>query len=77
MREMRNSKGMSQEQLSERSGLDRSFISMLERGKRNPTLSSMVKLCNALGISLTELITEFEAMEIKAIEAEREQHRTE
>lgn len=41
-----------------------------------PALSTLVKLCNALGISLTELIAEFEAREIKAIEAEREQHRT-
>jgi transcriptional regulator with XRE-family HTH domain len=76
IREIRKSKSISQEQLSERSGLDRSFISMLERGKKNPTLSTLIKLCKALDVSLTELISEFEVRQNKEVEDEKRTART-
>lgn len=58
--ELRESKGISQERLSAISGLDRSFISMVERGKRNPTLVSIIKLSSALDVSLPDLFSQFE-----------------
>jgi DNA-binding helix-turn-helix protein len=53
---IRQSKGLSQEQLAETSGLHRTYISSLERGKRNPTIVTLSALSNALNISLSELI---------------------
>lgn len=53
---IRQSKGLSQEQLAETSGLHRTYISSLERGKRNPTIVTLSALSDALNISLSELI---------------------
>ncbi|MEB4818356.1 helix-turn-helix transcriptional regulator [Bacillus thuringiensis] len=41
---------MSQEELSFNSGLDRTYISLLERGKSNPTINTVFALANALNI---------------------------
>lgn len=46
----------SQEELAHRSNLDRTYISMLERGIRNPTLGSLKDLAQALEIELTYLV---------------------
>ncbi|GCA72148.1 hypothetical protein MiYa_03698 [Microcystis aeruginosa NIES-2519] len=48
-------KGLSQERLAEAANLDRTYISLLERGKRNPSLLCLISLCRALNISLSEL----------------------
>lgn len=46
----RKETGLSQEKLAEISGLHRTYISTLERGLRNPTLSTIIALCKALKI---------------------------
>lgn len=56
LRDARVSKGLSQEKLAEAVQLDRTYISLLERGKRNPSLLCIVALCKNLEISLTELL---------------------
>lgn len=48
---------LSQEQLAELSGLDRTYISGIERGVRNPTLSTAERLAQALGVPLAWLVT--------------------
>jgi len=50
----------SQEQLAERSGLHRTYISEVERGDRNISLINICKLCNALDISLSSLAIRME-----------------
>jgi transcriptional regulator with XRE-family HTH domain len=47
--------GLSQRELSERSGLHTTQISGLERGTRNPTYESLVELAAGLGVSVGEL----------------------
>lgn len=47
-------KGFSQAELAERAELHKNFIGMIERGQRSTTISSLRKICLALGISLTE-----------------------
>ena len=47
--------GLSQEKLADRCGFDRTYISMLERGKRNPSLINLLKLVKGLGITLSKL----------------------
>lgn len=56
LREARLTVGMSQEALALKVGLDRTFVSATERGRKNPTLVSMLRLCEGLEISLSELL---------------------
>ncbi|MDQ7091718.1 MAG: helix-turn-helix transcriptional regulator [Methylococcales bacterium] len=48
--------GVSQAKLAEICELDRTYISMLETGKRNPSLINLVKLSNALKITTSCLL---------------------
>jgi len=52
---LRTAKGWSQEKLAERASIQRSYVADLERGKRNPSVRTLVKLANALGVSIPEL----------------------
>jgi transcriptional regulator with XRE-family HTH domain len=56
VRELRLARGLSQEALALESGLDRSYVGQVERGERNVSLQNMVKLAQALGVHLTELL---------------------
>ena len=51
---------MSQQELAERSRVDRAFISNVERGKRNPTFAALAKLSFGLGLRLSRLIAQAE-----------------
>ncbi|HDR8911417.1 MULTISPECIES: helix-turn-helix domain-containing protein [Burkholderia] len=61
LRELRTARKATQESLGYAAGLDRTYISMLELGQRNPTLVTMLALCGALQISFTELAVKIEA----------------
>jgi transcriptional regulator with XRE-family HTH domain len=56
IRELRKAKNYSQEKLAEKSNLDRTFISHLERGTKQPSLITIFQLAKALGISPAALI---------------------
>lgn len=43
---------LSQEELAERAGLDRTYISGIERGRRNPSLRNLQNIAEALGVDL-------------------------
>jgi transcriptional regulator with XRE-family HTH domain len=47
--------GMSQERLAAESGIDRSHLGFIEQGRRRPTISTLNKLCQSLGVTLGEL----------------------
>ena len=49
---------LSQEELADKCGLDRTYISLLERSKRNPTYISLVKLSKGLEIDIGNLLGE-------------------
>ncbi len=55
MKSVRKSKGITQEQLAEYADLDRTYISLLERGKRNPSLLCVLSICKALKINPSEI----------------------
>ena len=48
--------GISQEQLAERAGLDRTYVSSVERGKRNISLNNIFKLAEALNVTPADLV---------------------
>lgn len=55
IRSRREHLGLSQEKLAEQCGFDRTYISMLERGKRNPSLLNLLKLAKGLKTSVSKL----------------------
>lgn len=56
LRRVRTEQMLTQEQLAEASGLHRTEISLLERGKRTPILDTIVAVAKGLGISPSELL---------------------
>lgn len=60
LQSLRLKKGLSQEQLAFECELDRTFISMLERGIRQPSLGTLVKIANALQVKPSKLLLETE-----------------
>jgi two-component system, response regulator len=69
VRSQRLSAGLSQEELAHRSGLHRTYVTDVERGARNPSLNSIKKLSDALGMPLGGLFGLVE-------EADRREHQT-
>lgn len=63
LRRQRHRRGLSQETLAERADLHPTYIGMLERSLRNPTLNVAKALAKALNISLSRLIAEAEAIQ--------------
>lgn len=55
VRELRRQKGLTQEQLAERADLHVTYISGIETGSRNPSLTAIAALAKGFGISLSEL----------------------
>ena len=60
MRELRVSAGYSQEELASEMGLHRTYISMLERGKRLPSLQTVFRLSKIVDILPSKLLKKFE-----------------
>jgi transcriptional regulator with XRE-family HTH domain len=58
IKRLRAARGLSQEDLADLAQLDRTFISMLERGIRRATLETVQALAQAFGLSLAELVAE-------------------
>jgi transcriptional regulator with XRE-family HTH domain len=58
IRSTRNRRGVSQEGLALRCGLDRTYISGIERGTRNPSLANILKLAAALDVRPSELFAD-------------------
>ena len=55
VRQHRKEAGYTQEKLEELTGLDRSYISGVERGTRNPSIKNITKLAKALKIKVSDL----------------------
>lgn len=55
IRAVRNRRGVSQESLALQCGLDRTYISGIERGTRNPSLTNILKIAVALDVGPAEL----------------------
>jgi transcriptional regulator with XRE-family HTH domain len=56
IRELRKEKGLSQEQLSFKAELHRTYIGMIERAEKNITLVNIEKIAIALDLSINDLL---------------------
>jgi transcriptional regulator with XRE-family HTH domain len=54
---LREAKGWSQEELADRAGLHRTYVSAVERAVRNPTLTVIARIANALKVPIGELLS--------------------
>lgn len=52
---LRNDAGLSQDKLAEKADLDRTYISGIERGIRNPGISVVIRIARGLGVSVDAL----------------------
>ncbi len=59
VRELRQGRELSLEELAHQAGLNWSYVGSVERGERNPGLESIARLAGGLGISITELFAPF------------------
>ncbi len=60
LREVRQEKGLSQEELADRAGLHRTYISQVERGLKSPSLRSLEEIAQALGVPASALLRRME-----------------
>jgi transcriptional regulator with XRE-family HTH domain len=56
---------LSQEELAEAAGVHHTYISMVERGARNPTLAVADRIAHAFGMKLSALVAEAERVRMK------------
>jgi transcriptional regulator with XRE-family HTH domain len=56
MRRLREKQGFSQEAFADHCGLHRTAISLIERGKRVPSLTTLLTISRGFGISVSELL---------------------
>ena len=62
LRRKRNAAGLSQEELGFRAGIAMRYVSLLETGKRQPTITTSASICDALEISMRDFMGEIEAL---------------
>jgi transcriptional regulator with XRE-family HTH domain len=60
LKRLRKDRKLSQEELADLSGLDRSYISILERNLKLPSLYTILALASGLGIKASEFMMEME-----------------
>lgn len=66
LRSLRKDREYTQETLAFESGLDRTYVSLLELGSRSPTLDTIMTLCGALNVTLSQFM--------QAVETEMQRH---
>jgi transcriptional regulator with XRE-family HTH domain len=67
---LRQAKGMSQEEVAEKSSMNSKYLSGIERGKANPTLDTLTRLADALKVGVPELFNyELEPKELAQLVA--------
>jgi transcriptional regulator with XRE-family HTH domain len=61
IRALRKERGLSQEVLAHEAGIDRSHMGKIERGERNVTILNILRICEVLGCSPSQLLARAEA----------------
>jgi transcriptional regulator with XRE-family HTH domain len=60
VRELRKQRGLSQERLATLAGIDRAYMGGLERGLRNPSLTTIARVATGLGMTMGEFVADVE-----------------
>jgi len=60
--QLRKERGLSQEALASKSGYHAKYISLLERGKYSPSLTTIIEIADALGVSGSNLVLRVEKL---------------
>jgi transcriptional regulator with XRE-family HTH domain len=60
LRRYRSDRGITQEELAFQAGVDRTFIYRMERGIRQPTITTLLGMSRALGVSAVDLVRDTE-----------------
>ncbi len=58
VRDLRTKKGVSQEALAFKAGIDRTYMTSVENGKRNISIQNIEKIIRALGVSFSEFFSD-------------------
>jgi transcriptional regulator with XRE-family HTH domain len=56
LQRLRREKGLSQEELADRAGIHQTYLSGVERGKRNPTVVVLQRIAEALDADIADLV---------------------
>ena len=77
LRELREARNISMRTLAARSGLSANALSVIERGKASPSVSTLYKLADALGISITVFFeTDLERKQVVFLKSDARPHGT-
>lgn len=60
VRELRNAKGQSQENLACDANIHRTYLSGVERGVRNPSLTTLARIASSLGVPIGSLVDQLD-----------------
>ena len=60
LKRIREGAGLSQEKLAFAAGVHRTYVSLLERDKKSPTLAVLFRICKALNVPASELVARVE-----------------
>ena len=60
VKDIRNRKGFTQEELAEKININPKYLSSIERGKENPTLNTLIKLSESLDVNLNDIFHQIE-----------------
>lgn len=60
VRHLRSAAGLSQEEFAHRCGLHRTYMGAIERGEKTMTIATADKLCQALGLTLSQFFAHLE-----------------
>jgi len=75
LRELREARGISMRALATKSGLSANALSMIERGKASPSVSTLYKLADALGVSITSFFgTDAQKKQIVFLKSDERMH---
>lgn len=60
LRKAREAAGLTQERLAFKAGMDRTYVSLLERDVQSPTLDSLIRLCRVLNVRASDIVARIE-----------------
>jgi transcriptional regulator with XRE-family HTH domain len=60
LRNCREAAGLSQERLADKAGIDRTYVSILERDRQSPTVDMLIRVCRAMDVRASDLLARIE-----------------